>query len=157
MQDAIRLYRTGCCQPRLIGARNARRGLPSLASTIAIFAAVTYATDIHADNHVTDSGADASSIRSTSAFCSSTVRSRPSSLLRVCWPWRPNRLPHTCWKRPWGRLRPVRAVFVALTHTPPSPIDPQKPRTVLQLYLLRQPSVLFRLHRFAVPLSTCLL
>src|SRR4249920_2458698 len=87
MEGTIRLYRT------LFGIRAFVRSVCEgtvffAASTIAIFAAVSYAT-VHASNYVTD-------------FVLSRVG--PYNL----------------------RFLFVRAVFVALTHMAPSPIDPQK-------------------------------
>jgi hypothetical protein len=122
MQDTMRLYRT------LFGTRAYVRsiceGAASLsASGIAIFAAVTYAT-VHASNHVTDfvlSRVGPYNVRFLFIYGTFTAFVITAGLLA----WRPNRLPFAL--KAMALFLLVRAVFVALTHMAPSPIDPQKP------------------------------
>jgi hypothetical protein len=92
------------------------------ASTIAIFAAVTYAT-VHASNYVTDfvlSRVGPFNVRFLFIYGTFTAFVITASLLA----WRPNRLPFAL--KAVALFLLVRAVFVALTHMAPSPIDPQK-------------------------------
>ncbi len=122
MQDAIRLYRT------LSGNRAYLRSVCEgafflAASTIAISAAVTYATD-HASNHVTDlvlSRVGPFNVRFLFIYGTFTAFVITAGLLA----WRPNRLPYAL--KAMALFLLARAVFVALTHMAPSPIDPQKP------------------------------
>ena len=93
------------------------------ASTIAIFAAVTYAT-IHASNYVTDfvlSRVGPLNVRFLFIYGTFAAFVITASLLA----WLPNRLPFAL--KAVALFLLVRAVFVALTHMAPSPIDPQKP------------------------------
>ena len=93
------------------------------ASTIAIFAAVTYAT-VHASNYVTDfvlSRVGPLNVRFLFIYGTFAAFVITASLLA----WRPNRLPFAL--KAVALFLLVRAVFVALTHMAPSPIDPQKP------------------------------
>jgi hypothetical protein len=122
MEDTIRLYRT------LLGNRAYLRSLAEgaaflAASTIAIFAAVTYAT-VHASNYVTDfvlSRVGPFNVRFLFIYGTFTAFVITASLLA----WRPNRVPFAL--KAMALFLLVRAVFVALTHMAPSPIDPQKP------------------------------
>src|SRR5882672_2784215 len=122
MEVTIRLYRTlfgnsayvrSVCQCAVFLA----------ASTIAIFAAVSYAT-VHASNYVTDfvlSRVGPFNVRFLFIYGTFTAFAITASLLA----WRPNRLPFTL--KAMALFLLVRAVFVALTHMAPSPIDPQQP------------------------------
>jgi hypothetical protein len=122
MENTIRLYRT------LFGSRAYVRSVCTgaaflAASTIAIFAAVTYAT-VHASNHVTDfvlSRVGPFNVRFLFIYGTFTAFAITAGLLA----WRPNRLPFAL--KAMALFLLVRAVFVALTHMAPSPIDPQKP------------------------------
>jgi hypothetical protein len=122
MQDTMRLYRT------LFGTRAYLRSVCEgaafiSASSIAIFAAVTYAT-VHASNHVTDfvlSRVGPYNVRFLFIYGTFTAFVITAGLLA----WRPNRLPFAL--KATALFLLVRAVFVALTHMAPSPIDPQKP------------------------------
>jgi hypothetical protein len=122
MQDTMRLYRT------LFGTRAYVRSVCEgaaflAASTIAILAAVTYAT-VHASNHVTDfvlSRIGPLNVRFLFIYGTFAAFAITASLLA----WRPNRLPFAL--KAMALFLLVRAVFVALTHMAPSPIDPQQP------------------------------
>lgn len=122
MEDTIRLYRT------LLGNRAYLRSLSEgafflAASSIAIYAAVTYAT-VHASNHVTDfvlSRVGPFNVRFLFIYGTFTAFVITAGLLA----WRPNRLPFALKAAALFLL--IRAVFVALTHVAPSPIDPQQP------------------------------
>jgi len=122
MEDTIRLYQT------LLGNRAYLRSLSEgaaflAASSIAIFAAVTYAT-VHASNYVTDfvlSRVGPLNVRFLFIYGTFTAFAITASLLA----WRPNRLPFAL--KAIALFLLVRAVFVALTHMAPSPIDPQQP------------------------------
>src|SRR6266536_661350 len=122
MQDAIRLYRTLCSNRAYL--RSVCEGAVFLAaSSIAIFAAVTYAT-VHASNYVTDlvlSRVGPYNVRFLFIYGTFTAFAITASLLT----WRPNRLPFAL--KSMALFLLVRAVFVALTHMAPSPIDPQQP------------------------------
>ncbi|MCK1638089.1 hypothetical protein IVA95_10900 [Bradyrhizobium sp. 157] len=122
MEDTIRLYRT------LLGNRAYLRSLSEgafflAASSIAIYAAVTYAT-VHASNHVTDfvlSRVGPFNVRFLFIYGTFAAFVITAGLLA----WRPNRLPFA--PKAAALFLLVRAVFVALTHVAPSPIDPQQP------------------------------
>jgi len=122
MEDTIRLYQT------LFGSRGYLRSLSEgavflAASTIAIFAAVSYAT-VHASNYVTDfvlSRVGPLNVRFLFIYGTFTAFAITAGLLA----WRPNRLPFAL--KAMALFLLVRAVFVALTHIAPSPIDPQQP------------------------------
>jgi hypothetical protein len=122
MEDTMRLYRT------LFGNRAYVRSVSEgavflAASSIAIYAAVTYAT-IHASNYVTDfvlSRVGPFNVRFVFIYGTFTAFAITASLLA----WRPNRLPFAL--KAMALFLLVRAVFVALTHMAPSPIDPQQP------------------------------
>jgi hypothetical protein len=122
MEDTIRLYQT------LFSNRAYLRALAQgaaflAASTIAIFAAVTYAT-VHASNHVTDfvlSRVGPYNVRFLFIYGTFTAFAITAGLLAS----RPNRLPFAL--KAMALFLLVRAVFVALTHMAPSPIDPQNP------------------------------
>ena len=122
MEAAIALYRT------LFGnrayVRSVCEGAAFLAaSSIAIFAAVTYAT-VHASNPVTDfvlSRVGPLNVRFLFIYGTFTAFAFTAGLLA----WRPNRLPFAL--KAMALFLLVRAVFVALTHIAPSPIDPQTP------------------------------
>jgi hypothetical protein len=122
MEDTLRLYQT------LLNNRAYLRSLAEgaaflAASTIAIFAAVTYAT-VHASNHVTDfvlSRVGPFNVRFLFIYGTFTAFIITAGLLA----WRPNRVPFAL--KAMALFLLVRAVFVALTHVAPSPIDPQKP------------------------------
>ena len=152
MQDTMRLYRT------LFGTRAYVRSVCEgaaflAASSIAIFAAVTYAT-VHASNHVTD-----------------FVLSRVGPLQRAL----PVHLRHVHGLRHYGGPAGLAAEPAALraqghgavpagpcrvrgTHAHGAVADRSAAAgAVLQLDFLRQRSVLFRPHRPAVPRGTCLL
>jgi hypothetical protein len=93
------------------------------ASSIAIFAAVSYAT-VHASNYVTDfvlSRVGPFNVRFLFIYGTFTAFVITGSLLAL----RPNRLPFAL--KAIALFLLVRAVFVTLTHMAPSPIDPQKP------------------------------
>src|SRR6478752_10012247 len=121
MEYTIQLYRT------LFGNRAYVRSVSEgavflAASTIAIFAAVTYAT-VHASNYVTDfvlSRVGPLNVRFLFIYGTFTVFAITASLLA----WRPNRLPFAL--KAMALFLLVCAVFVALTHMAPSPIDPQQ-------------------------------
>jgi hypothetical protein len=121
MDDTLRLYFT------LSGSRAYLRSLCEgaaffAASSIAIFAAVSYAT-IHASNYVTDlvlSRVGPYNVRFLFIYGTFTAFAITACLLI----WRPNRLPFAL--KAMALFLLVRAVFVALTHMAPSPIDPQK-------------------------------
>lgn len=122
MQEATKLYRT------LFDNRSYLRSLCEgaaflAASTIAIFAAVSYAT-VHASNPVTDlvlSRIGPYNVRFLFVYGTFTTFAFTVCLLA----WRPNRLPFAL--KAIALFLLIRAVFVALTHIAPSPIDPQKP------------------------------
>lgn len=122
MDDTVRLYHT------LFGNRAYLRSLCEgaaflAASSIAIYAAVTYAT-VHASNPVTDlvlSRVGPFNVRFLFVYGTFTAFAITAGLLI----WRPNRLPFALKAAALFLL--VRAVFVALTHIAPSPIDPQQP------------------------------
>ena len=121
MEGTIRLYRT------LFGNRAFVRSVCEgtvffAASTIAIFAAVNYAT-VHASNYVTDfvlSRVGPFNLRFLFVYGTFTAFVITVGLLA----WRPNRIPFAL--KAMALFLLVRAVFVALTHMAPSPIDPQK-------------------------------
>ena len=122
MEDIIRRYRT------LFGNRGYVRSVCEgaaflAASSIAIYAAVSYAT-VHASNPVTDlilSRVGPVNVRFLFVYGTFTAFVITAALLV----WRPNRLPYAL--KAMALFLLVRAVFVALTHMGPSPIDPQKP------------------------------
>jgi PAP2 superfamily C-terminal len=122
MENTLQLYRT------LFGNRAYVRSVSEsafflAASTIAIFAAVSYAT-VHASNHVTDfvlSRVGPFNVRFLFIYGTFTAFVVTASLLA----WRPNRLPFAF--KAVALFLLVRAVFVALTHMAPSPIDPPTP------------------------------
>jgi hypothetical protein len=126
MEDSVRLYRT------LFGSRAYLRSLCEgtaflAASSIAIFAAVSYAT-VHASNHVTDfvlSRVGPYNVRFLFIYGTFAAFAVTASLLAL----RPNRLPFAL--KAMALFLLVRAIFVALTHIAPSPIDPQKPAPFL--------------------------
>jgi hypothetical protein len=126
MEESIRLYRI------LLGSRGYLRSLCEgtaflAASAIAIFAAVSYAT-VHASNHVTDfvlSRVGPYNVRFLFIYGTFAAFAVTLSLLAL----RPNRLPFAL--KAVALFLLVRAVFVALTHVAPSPIDPQKPAPFL--------------------------
>ena len=121
MQDTIQLYLL------LLNNRGYVRSLSEgaaflAASAIAIFAAVTYAT-VHASNYVTDfvlSRVGPYNVRFLFVYGTFAAFAITAGLLA----WRPNRLPFAL--KAVALFLLVRAVFVALTHMAPSPIDPQK-------------------------------
>ena len=121
MEGTIQLYRT------LFGNRAFVRSVCEgtvffAASTIAIFAAVNYAT-VHASNYVTDfvlSRVGPYNVRFLFVYGTFTAFVITVGLLA----WRPNRIPFAL--KAMALFLLVRAVFVALTHMAPSPIDPQK-------------------------------
>jgi hypothetical protein len=122
MDDILRVYRS------LFGNRAYLRSVCEgavflSASSIAIFAAVTYAT-VHASNYVTDfvlSRVGPYNVRFLFIYGTFTAFVITAGLLA----WRPNRLPFAL--KTVALFLLVRAVFVTLTHMAPSPIDPQKP------------------------------
>ena len=122
MENTIQLYGV------LLGSRSYLRSLSEgaaflAASTIAIFAAVSYAT-IHASNYVTDfvlSRIGPYNVRFLFVYGTFTAFVITAGLLTS----RPNRLPFAL--KAMALFLLVRAVFVALTHVAPSPIDPQQP------------------------------
>lgn len=122
MEDTLRLYGV------LLGSRAYLRSLTEgaaflTASTIAIFAAVSYAT-VHASNSVTDfvlSRVGPFNVRFLFVYGTFTAFVITAGLLAS----RPNRLPFAFKAAALFLL--VRAVFVALTHMAPSPIEPQQP------------------------------
>jgi hypothetical protein len=152
MENTIRLYRT------LFGNRAYVRSVCTgavflAASTIAIFAAVTYAT-VHASNHVTDfvlSRVGPFNVRFLFIYGTFTAFAITASLLA----WRPNRLPFAL--KAMALFLLVRAVFVALTHHGTVADRSAEARTVLQLDFLRKRLILFWPHRSAVPRGACLL
>jgi hypothetical protein len=121
MEETFRLYR------KLFGNRAFVRSVCEgtvffAASTIAIFAAVSYAT-VHASNSVTDfvlSRVGPYNLRFLFVYGTLSAFIITVALLA----WRPNRVPFAL--KAMALFLLVRAVFVALTHMAPSPIDPQK-------------------------------
>jgi hypothetical protein len=126
MEDTVRLYTTHFANRAYI--RSVCEGLAFLAaSTIAVFAAVSYAT-VHASNPVTDfvlSRVGPFNVRFLFVYGTFAAFVFTASLLIA----RPNRLPFAL--KAMALFLLVRAVFVALTHVAPSPIDPQKPAPFL--------------------------
>jgi hypothetical protein len=126
MEDTVRLYTTHFANRAYI--RSVCEGLAFLAaSTIAIFAAVSYAT-VHASNPVTDfvlSRVGPFNVRFLFVYGTFAAFVFTASLLIA----RPNRLPFAL--KAMALFLLVRAVFVALTHVAPSPIDPQQPAPFL--------------------------
>jgi PAP2 superfamily C-terminal len=126
MQETTRLY------SMLFDNRGYLRSLGEgtvflAASTIAIFAAVSYAT-IHASNPVTDlvlSRVGPFNVRFLFVYGTFAAFAFTACLLAS----RPNRLPFAL--KAIALFLLVRAVFVTLTHMGPSPIDPQKPAPFL--------------------------
>jgi hypothetical protein len=122
MENTLQLYGV------LLGSRTYLRSLTEgaaflAASTIAIFAAVSYAT-VHASNHVTDfvlSRVGPFNVRFLFVYGTFTAFVITAGLLAS----RPNRLPFAL--KATALFLLVRAVFVALTHMAPSPIEPQQP------------------------------
>ncbi len=122
MENILQLYGV------LLGSRTYLRSLAEgaaflAASTIAIFAAVSYAT-VHASNYVTDfvlSRVGPFNVRFLFVYGTFTAFVITAGLLAS----RPNRLPFAL--KATALFLLVRAVFVALTHMAPSPIDPQQP------------------------------
>src|SRR5215510_12074118 len=122
MEEAIRPFST------LFGNRTYLRSLCEgaaflAASTIAIYAAVSYAT-IQASNPVTDlvlSRIGPFNVRFLFIYGTFMALGFTVCLLVR----RPNRLPFAL--KAMALFLLVRAVFVALTHIAPSPIDPQQP------------------------------
>src|SRR4030081_2922391 len=122
MEVTTRLYHT------LFGSRAYLRSICEgiaffAASTIAICAAVTYAT-VHASNYVTDfvlSRVGPYNLRFLFVYGTFTAFVITLGLLA----WRPNRVPFAL--KAMALFLLVRAVFVSLTHMAPSPIDPQAP------------------------------
>src|SRR5437667_12030610 len=115
MEDTIRLYRT------LFGNRAYLRSVCEgavffAASSIAIFAAVSYAT-VHASNYVTDlvlSRVGPYNVRFLFIYGTFTAFAITAGLLV----WRPNPLPSVF--KAFALFLPVRAVFVARSHRAPS-------------------------------------
>src|SRR5437868_2767096 len=126
MEVTTRLYHT------LFGSRAYLRSISEgivffAASTIAICAAVTYAT-VHASNYVTDfvlSRVGPYNLRFLFVYGTFTAFVITLGLLA----WRPNRMPFAL--KAMALFLLVRAVFVSLTHMGPSPIDPQQPAPFL--------------------------
>jgi hypothetical protein len=122
MEDTVRLYTTHFANHAYI--RSVCEGTAFLAaSTIAIFAAVSYAT-VHASNPVTDfvlSRVGPFNVRFLFVYGTFAAFAVTAGLLA----WKPNRLPFAL--KAMALFLLVRAVFVALTHVAPSPIDPQAP------------------------------
>jgi hypothetical protein len=122
MEPTLQLYRTLFRNRAYV--RSLCEGTVFLAaSTIAIFAAVSYAT-VHASNHVTDfvlSRVGPFNLRFLFVYGTFTAFVITAALLA----WRPNRLPFAL--KSMALFLLIRSVFVALTHIAPSPIDPQKP------------------------------
>jgi PAP2 superfamily C-terminal len=122
MDDTIKIYRA------LFGnrayVRSVCEGIAFLAaSSIAIYAAVAYAT-VHASNPVTDlvlSRVGPLNVRFLFVYGTFTAFVITVGLVI----WRPNRIPFAL--KAIALFLLVRAVFVALTHIAPSPIDPQEP------------------------------
>jgi hypothetical protein len=122
VKDTIRLYRSLFANRGYV--RSFCEGAAFLAaSSIAIFAAVSYAT-IHASNHVTDfvlSRVGPLNVRFFFIYGTFAAFALTLALLA----WRPNRFPFAM--KAMALFLLVRSVFVALTHMAPSPIDPQAP------------------------------
>ena len=122
MEFTLRVYRTLFRNRSYV--RSLCEGAVFLsASTIAILAAVSYAT-VHASNHVTDfvlSRVGPFNVRFLFIYGTFTAFVITASLLA----WRPDRLPFAL--KCMAVFLLVRSVFVALTHIAPSPIDPQTP------------------------------
>ena len=122
MEETLRFYRA------LFGNRAYLRSVCEgaaflAASSIAIYAAVAYAT-VNASNPVTDfvlSRVGPYNVRFLFVYGTFTAFVITAALLA----WRPNRLPFAL--KATALFLLVRAVFVALTHMAPSPIDPQQP------------------------------
>jgi hypothetical protein len=126
MDETIRLYRALLANAGFW--RSACEGVAFFASsTIAIFAAVNYAT-AHASNHVTDfvlnliGPFDVRFLFVNGTFAAFAIT---AGLLA----WRPNRLPFAL--KATALFLLIRAVFVVSTHVAPSPIDPQHPAPFL--------------------------
>ncbi len=121
MEPAARLYRTLFSNRAYVRALS--EGAAFLAaSTIAIMAAVSYAT-VHASNPVDDfvlSRVGPYNLRFLFVYGTFAAFILTAGLLA----WRPNRLPFALKSAALFLL--TRSVFVALTHIAPSPIDPQK-------------------------------
>jgi len=125
-------------EPTLAGYRNlfvSRRYLRSLAqgaaflaaSLIAMMAAISFATN-KSSNFVTDlvlSNFGPYNMRFAFVYGTFVVFAITAAVLA----WRPNRLPFAF--KAMALFLVVRAVFVSLTHTAPSPIDPQAPAPFL--------------------------
>jgi len=126
MEAALSQYRT-LFGTRLF-VRSVVQGAAFLAaSTIAIFAAVTYAT-VNASNHVTDivlSNVGPFNMRFAFVYGTFTVFFVFAGLLAL----KPNRLPFAL--KSMALFLLVRAVFVSLTHIAPAPIEPPKPAPFL--------------------------
>src|SRR5262245_4989611 len=126
MDTALRLYRTHF-NNRLY-MRSLGQGCAFLAaSTIAIFAAVSFAT-ANASNHVADlvlSNVGPYNLRFLFVYGTFVEFAIIAALLA----WRPNRLPFAL--KAMALFLLVRAVFVSLTHIAPWPIDPVKPAPFL--------------------------
>jgi hypothetical protein len=121
MEDAIRRYRT-LLDNRAYVLSLSEGAAFLAASAIAIFASVSYAT-VHASNYVTDfvlSRVGPYNLRFLFVYGTFAAFVVTAGLLA----WRPNRLPFAL--KATALFLLVRAVFVALTHMAPSPIDPQK-------------------------------
>jgi PAP2 superfamily C-terminal len=126
MDDTIKIYRA------LFGNRAFVRSICEgaaflAASSIAIYAAVAYAT-VHASNPVTDlvlSRVGPLNVRFLFVYGTFTAFVITGGLMM----WRPNRIPFAL--KAIALFLLVRAVFVALTHIAPSPIDPQQPAPFL--------------------------
>ncbi len=122
MDMTLRLYRSQFASPAFV--RSVSEGAAFLAaSTIAIFAAVTFAT-VNASNHVTDlvlSRVGPFNMRFFFIYGTFVAFTITLGLLL----WRPNRLPFAL--KAVALFLLIRAVFVSLTHIAPSPIDPQQP------------------------------
>ena len=126
MEETLRFYRAQFGNRAYL--RSVCEGAAFLAaSSIAIYAAVAYAT-VHASNPVTDfvlSRVGPLNVRFLFVYGTFTAFVITAGLLA----WRPNRLPFAL--KAVALFLLVRAVFVALTHMGPSPIDPQKPAPFL--------------------------
>jgi hypothetical protein len=126
MDTTLQLYRTHFGSHRF--TRSLVQGAAFLAaSLIAIFAAVSFATE-NASNHVADlvlSNVGPYNVRF--AFVYGTFIE--FAILAALLAHRPNRLPFAL--KAMALFLLVRAVFISLTHIAPSPIDPVKPAPFL--------------------------
>lgn len=126
MARALPNYRT-CLQDKVF-LRDVIQGAVFLvASSIAIFSAVSYAT-VNASNHVTDiilSNVPPINVRFLFIYGTFVEMAFLTAIVL----WRPNRIPFAL--KAMALFLLIRAIFISLTHIAPFPIDPQKPAPFL--------------------------